>query len=86
MKDIVAKARILPGTSRLGADGIAYENSVNLAFAAYDLDHEVEVDMSIWAEFGTKLFGKCKRVGRKTCNSIKGSSKGTNFISCTIPY
>ena len=50
----------------------------------FDLDHEVEIDMSIPVEIGTKPFGKCKRVGRKTCNGIKGISKGTNLISYTI--
>merc|ERR1712136_226469 len=50
------------------------------AFAANDVDHQVEVDMSIRVYFGAKLFGKCKRVGRKTCHGVKGYSKGTNHV------
>jgi len=79
-KDIVAKAWMIPGTARLGADGVAYDDLIKLAFAANDVDHQVEVDMSIRVYFGAKLFGKCKRVGRKTCHGVKGFSKGTNHV------
>ena len=70
---------MISGTARLGADGIAYDDLIKLAFAANDVDHQVEVDMSIRVYFGAKLFGKCKRVGRKTCHGVKGYSKGTNL-------
>ena len=33
--------------------------------------------------FGTKIFGKCHRVGRKTC-STNGESIGTNKISVNL--
>ena len=77
---------MIPGTARLGADGVAYDDLIKLAFAANDVDHQVEVDMSIRVEFGVKVFRKCKRVGRKTCHGIKGSSKGTNSIFYTFSF
>ena len=77
---------MISGTARLGADGIAYDDLIKLAFAANDVDHQVEVDMSIRVHFGTKILGKCRRVGRKTCHGIKGSSKGTDFYLTICLY
>ena len=79
IKDIVAKAWMIPGTAQLGPDGVKYDDLVKLAFAANDVDHQVEVDMSVRVRFGVKVFGKCKHLGRKTCHGVKGSSKGTNY-------
>jgi len=79
-RDIVAKVWMVPGTARLGADGVSYDDLVKLAFAANDVDHQVEVDMSIRVKFGAKVFGKCHRVGRKTCHGVKGTSRGTNHV------
>ena len=86
IKDIVAKAWMIPGTAQLGPEGVAYDDLLKLAFAANDIDHQVEIDMSIRVRFGVKIFGKCKHLGRKTCHGIKGSSKGKNHMSDTIYF
>ena len=75
---------MIPGTSQLGPEGVAYDDLIKFAFAANDIDHQVQVDMSIKVDFGAKVFGKCKRVGRKTCDGVTGSSRGTNHISFEI--
>ena len=76
----VAKAWMIPSTAQLAPAGVTYDDINKMAFAANDIDHQVQVDMSIRVEFGAKIFGKCKRVGRKTCGGIKGTSRGNNNI------
>jgi len=76
----VAKAWMIPGTAQLSPAGVTYDDINKMAFAANDIDHQVQVDMSIRVEFGAKIFGKCKRVGRKTCGGIKGTSRGKNHV------
>ena len=78
---IVGRTWMIPGSSQLGPEGLAYDDLIKFAFAANDIDHQVQVDMSIKVDFGAKVFGKCKRVGRKTCDGVTGSSRGTNYIS-----
>jgi len=76
----VAKAWMIPGTAQLSPAGVTYDDTNKMSFAANDIDHQVQVDMSIRVEFGAKIFGKCKRVGRKTCGGIKGTSRGKNHV------
>jgi len=76
----VAKAWMIPSTAQLAPAGVTYDDINKMAFAANDIDHQVQVDMSIRVEFGAKIFGKCKRVGRKTCGGIKGTSRGQNHV------
>jgi len=76
----VAKAWMIPSTAQLAPAGVTYDDINKMAFAANDIDHQVQVDMSIRVEFGAKIFGKCKRVGRKTCGGIKGTSRGKNHV------
>ena len=82
----VATAWMIPSTAQLGPEGVISDGTdkMAVAIAASDIDHQVQVDMSIRVEFGAKIFRKCKRVGRKTCTDIKGFSKGTCFISNSI--
>ena len=77
----IAKTWMIPGTARLGPEGVAYDDLIKLAFAANDVDHQVQVDTSIRVQFGTKIFGKCKKVGRKTCGGVKGTSRGKSYMS-----
>ena len=74
----VANAWMIPSTAQLGPEGVTSDGTdkMAVAIAASDIDHQVQVDMSIRVEFGAKIFGKCKRVGRKTCRGIKGTSRG----------
>ena len=76
----VATAWMIPSTAQLGPEGVISDGSDNMAvaIAASEIDHQVEVKMSIRVEFGAKIFGKCKRVGRKTCGGVKGTSRGKN--------
>ena len=74
----VATAWMIPSTAQLGPEGVISDGTdkMAVAIAASDIDHQVQVDMSIRVEFGAKIFRKCKRVGRKTCRGIKGHSRG----------
>jgi len=76
----VAKARMIPGTARLSPEGVTYDDLLKLAFAASDVDHEVQVAMDIRVNFGSRWFGKCKNIGRKTCHGVTGASRGTNHV------
>jgi len=78
----VATAWMIPSSAQLGPEGVISDGSDNMAvaIAASDIDHQVEVKMSIRVEFGAKIFGKCKRVGRKTCGGVKGTSTGKNHV------
>ena len=48
---------MIPGTAKLGPEGVSYDDLIKLAFAANDIDHQVKVDMSIRVHFGAKIFG-----------------------------
>ena len=74
----VAEAWMIPSTAQLGPEGVISDGAdkMAVAIAASDIDHQVQVKMSIRVEFGVKIFRKCKRVGRKTCRDIKGTSRG----------
>ena len=74
---------MIRGTAQLKPDLVAYDDLLKLAFAANDVDHQVEVDMSVRVWRGRKIrlwrYKKCIQWGRFTCDGIKGSSKGTIF-------
>ena len=82
----VAKAWMIPDTAHLGAEGVSYDDKFKFAFAANDVDHQVQVDTSIRVEFGAKIWRKCKRVGRKTCSGVRGTSRGKLHKPCSITY
>ena len=72
---------MIPGTASLEPGGVDYDDLLKMAFAATDVDHEVSVTMSVRVYFGTKLwFGRCRNYGRKTCDGVKGTSRGTNHV------
>ena len=48
-----------------------------------DVPHKVTFKADIRSSFGTKIFGKCKRYGRKTCSS-SATSHGVNKILVTL--
>jgi len=82
----VATAWMIPSTAQLGPEGVISDGTdkMAVAIAASDIDHQVQVDMSIRVEFGAKIFRKCKRVGRKTCRGIKGHSRGKNHVMAVM--
>jgi len=82
--NVVGQASMIPGTARLGPEGVVYDDLLKMSFAATDIDHEVRIDMSIRVRFGVKIFGSCKRVGRKTCDGVSGSARGTNHVSVVM--
>merc|ERR550532_2465670 len=69
-----------PGTARLSPESVTYDDLLKLAFAASDVDHEVQVAMDIRVNFGSRWFRKCKNIGRKTCHGVTGASRGTNHV------
>ena len=74
---------MIPGTARLGPEGVTYLDLLGEggeAFAATDVDHQVSVTMDVRVRFGVKFLGKCRRVGRKTCDNVRGTSRGTNHV------
>jgi len=78
--NVLGRTWMIPGTAKLGPEGVSYDDLIKLAFAANDIDHQVKVDMSIRVHFGAKIFGSCKRVGRKTCDGVTGTSRGKNHV------
>ena len=79
--NVLGRTWMIPGTAQLGPEGVSYDDLIKLAFAANDIDHQVKVDMSIRVHFGAKIFGSCKRVGRKTCDGVTGTSRGMYSFS-----
>jgi len=80
---VVASVTMLPGTVNLGPQGVVYIDEIQNAIAVGSVKHAFTVNLSIRAYFGAKIFGKCRRIGRKTC-STDGYSEGTNKISVSI--
>jgi len=82
----VATAWMIPSTAQLGPEGVISDGTdkMAVAIAASDIDHQVQVKMSIRVEFGVKIFRKCKRVGRKTCSGIEGTSRGKNHVMAVM--
>ena len=81
---------MIRGTAQLRPDLVGYDDLLKLAFAANDVDHQVEVDMSVRVWRGRKIrlwrYKKCIQWGRFTCDGIKGSSKGTTFYPIQLLF
>ena len=75
-----AKAWMIPATARLGPQGVSHNDVNKFAFAANEVNHQVQVDMGLRVYYGARVFGKCKRVGRQTCKNLYGTSKGKNKL------
>jgi len=82
-RDVVATVLMIPGTVELEGNEVLYIDEIKNSIAVASVEHALTVDMSVRVRFGTKIFGKCHRVGRKTC-STNGESIGTNKISVNL--
>lgn len=60
-----------------------YVEDLVSTFIDGQVKHKVDVTADIRHRLGVKLFGSCKRYGRKTCG-ISATSTGTNYISVTL--
>lgn len=78
--NVRGRSWMVPGTARIGPEGVSYDDLSKMAFAATDIDHQVRVDMSIRVRFGVRFFGSCRKLGRKTCDGVFGTSTGTNHV------
>ena len=90
IRNVFAKVWMIRGTAQLRPDLVGYDDLLKLAFAANDVDHQVEVDMSVRVWRGRKIrlwrYKKCIQWGRFTCDGIKGSSKGTTFYPIQLLF
>jgi len=60
-----------------------YDEGELTSFIDGNIKHKVDITADIRHRFGAKIFGSCKRYGRKTCG-ITATSTGTNLISVIL--
>jgi len=82
-QDVRARAEMVRGSVNLTTGGFLYIDQLRNSIAVANVDHKLTVNLRIRVWGGFKFFGKCKRYGRKTCET-SGTSKGTNHIAVNL--
>jgi len=82
-RNVVGRVQMLPGTVKLGPEGVVYFNEIQNSFAVADVQHAVDVEYDVRVRGGIKILGSCKQIWRKTCHT-NGFAEGTNHISANL--
>jgi len=81
--NVVGVASMLPNTAELSPEGVVPLDEYRNAIAVSSVGHSLQVDLDVRVTFGSKVFGHCHHVGRKTCHT-NGRSEGKNKLVAFI--
>merc|ERR1719347_418154 len=74
---------MVPNTTVLTSDGIVFDETSMMSFAAATIEHELELSMKVESKFGQMLVGWCSQLAKGNCR-MTGKSRGTNYVVAII--